>query len=176
MAEHETLHIFIDRQGYARQIALRGLFSDLHGFQPLSLERFSIVSLGKLPPGVILSTGKTSPLFAFINERNFIPGMSGGHAGDNLDEFCASFLHALLYIDQLPKNIDKSELVMADGSLQALLPQGRKIILRDFRRTLDMFVASAPDDNLQKSARFSTKAFAIFDKSMNVAARVNFSD
>ncbi|MFO7554155.1 MAG: hypothetical protein R6W88_03025 [Desulfobacterales bacterium] len=176
MAEHEALHIFIDRQGYARQTALRGFFSDLHGFEPLSLERFSLVTRGMLPPGVILPIKTTSPLFAFINERNFIPGMSGGHSGDSLDEFCASFLHALLYIDQLPNNMDKSELVMGDGSLQALSAQGRETIILDFRRAIDMFMASSSDDTIRKTALFSTKVFALFDKSMNIAARVNFSD
>jgi hypothetical protein len=27
--------------------------------------------------------------------------MNGGHSRDNLDEFCASFLHTLMYIDRL---------------------------------------------------------------------------
>lgn len=176
MAEHETLHVFTDRQSYARQTALRGFFSDLHGFEPLSLERFSLVTRGMLPSGVILPTRKTSPLFAFIDERNFIPGMAGGHSGDSLDEFCASFLHALLYIDQLSNNLDKSELVMADGNLQALSEKGRKTILRDFRRAIDMFSASAPHIADQKTAHFSTKVFALFDKSMETAARINFSE
>jgi len=176
MAEHETLHIFTDRQSYARQTALRGFFSDLHGFEPLSLERFSMVTRGMLPSGVTLPTRKTSPLFAFIDERNFIPGMSGGHSGDSLDEFCASFLHALLYIDQLSNNLDKSELVMTDGNPQALSEKGRKTILRDFRRAIDMFAASAPDVAVQKTALFSPKVFAIYDKYMETAARINFSE
>jgi hypothetical protein len=177
MAEHEALHIFTDRRGYSRKAALRGIFSTLHGFGPLTMERFSLVTRGSFPPGVILPTGNSSPLFAFINEKNFIPGMSGGHADDNLDEFCASFLHALLYIDHLSQNIEKAGLFMADGSLRALLPQERKGILRDFRRALELFIASsAADDNLQNPTRLSTRAVALFDKSMIAAREVSLPD
>jgi hypothetical protein len=40
--------------------------------------------------------------------------MSGGPAGDSLDEFSASFLHSLLYLDHLEQNLSKSHLTMAN--------------------------------------------------------------
>ncbi|MFZ7126308.1 MAG: hypothetical protein ACOWWM_09175 [Desulfobacterales bacterium] len=177
MAEHEALHILTDLHGYTRKAELRGFFSDLHGFEPLSMERFSIVARGSLRPEKMTPGGTASPLFAFINERNFIPGMTGGHSGDNLDEFCTSFLHAILYIDRLPINIDQSHLVTRDGSLLPMSARLREVILRDFRRGIDILMDSTPDYGQHGSVRTSsTRISALFEQSAKMAARLDISE
>jgi hypothetical protein len=142
MGEHETLHLLVDRQGYTAQTSIRRFFSDLHGFGPFSLERFSLVTQGGIAPQALPAAGQRNPFFAFINEGNFIPGMTGGHSGDNLDEFCVSFLHDLLYCDAFEKNVAKSVLIASDGEHLRLSPQDRQNIRRDFRNALDLFMAS----------------------------------
>jgi hypothetical protein len=142
MGEHETLHLLVDRQGYTSQTSIRRFFSDLHGFGPFSPERFSLVTRGGLAPEALPAAGQRNPFFAFINEGNFIPGMTGGHSGDNLDEFCVSFLHALLYGDAFEKNMAKSVLTASDGERLRLSSQDRQEIRRNFRSALDLFMAS----------------------------------
>ncbi len=151
MGEHETLHLLVDRQGYTSQTPIRRFFSDLHGFGPFSLERFSLVTQGRLAPGALPAAGERNPFFAFINEVNFIPGMTGGHSGDNLDEFCVSFLHALLYGDAFEKNMAKSVLTASDGERLGLSPQDRQNIRRNFRSALDLFRASGTNALLNPS-------------------------
>lgn len=139
MAEHEALHILVDRLGYTHKTPLKELFSDLMGYGPFSRERFLLVTTGALPAPTLPSPPSTRPFLAFINERNFIPGMTGGHAGDSLDEFCASFLHSLLYLDHLEQNLFKSRLIMADGSRLRFTDRIRHTILRNYLRTLAVF-------------------------------------
>jgi hypothetical protein len=84
MAEHETLHILVDHLGYTRNTPLRELFSDLLGYGLFSKERFLFVTSGVLSGAAHRFQSSTNPFFAFVNEKNFIPGMSGGHSGDSL--------------------------------------------------------------------------------------------
>jgi hypothetical protein len=168
MAEHEALHILVDRSGYTRMTALKELFADLMGYGLFSRERFLFVTTGALPDPAVRSLQSAKPLLAFINEKNFIPGMSGGHAGDTLDEFSTSFLHALLYLDQLEQNLRKSELIMADGSRMLLTAESRGNILKDFLRTLAVFM----DEDPLRTNSFSIASCDFFERCMASAARV----
>ena len=159
IAEHEALHIFVDRHGYTQKTAIRQFFATLHGFRPLSLERFSLVTLGSLPKRTRISAGKEVPFFSFINEKNFIPGMSGGHSGDSLEEFCTSFLHALLYFDQFHKNIQKSQIVLSSDGVIELSALERKSILENFQGALTVFMNQTFDKDSPQSTHFPTNTF-----------------
>jgi hypothetical protein len=128
MTEHEALHLTVDEIGLTDRTAIRALFAELSGYGPLSLERFTLVTTGRLNARANRPTSAASPLLAFIDERNYFPGMTGGHAADNLDEFCTSLLHALLYADRLEANLQRH-----------VSAQERTRISRDLARTLDLF-------------------------------------
>jgi hypothetical protein len=168
MAEHETLHILVDRMGYTRKTPLKELFSDLMGYGLFSRERFLLVTTGALPDASLPAQSAAKPFFAFINEKNFIPGMSGGHARDSLDEFSASFLHSLLYLDHLEKNLSKSQLTMADGTRLPITAQVRRTLLMDYLRTLAVFMKESSGRRSPLSS--STRDF--FEKCMATASRV----
>ena len=99
IARHEALHILVDRLELTADRDLRELFADLKGYGSLSAERFQLVSRGRMVSGAEQNPNKKSVIFEFIKESNFFPGMKGGHPEDNLDEFCVSFLHTLMYPD-----------------------------------------------------------------------------
>jgi hypothetical protein len=144
MAEHETLHLVVDREGYTGRPAVRELFADLRGFGPLSLERFALVAGGRLPAAAAAAAGTGSLLLPFVDERNFLADRRGGHAGDSLDEFCTSFLHTLLYLDRLEDNLRRPHLRLVDGTTLELTPNHRTDLLRDYRRSLDVLAGTAP--------------------------------
>jgi len=144
-AEHEALHVFVDRQGYTKNTRLRELFADLKGFGPLSLDRFALVTTGKLPPAAQDIT-TDADLLTFIDERNFIDGMAGGHASENLDEFATSFLHSLLYIDRLASNLDGLDRVDPREAAEISAETRRRTTLEDYRRTLEAFLAATGSD------------------------------
>jgi hypothetical protein len=143
MAEHETLHLVVDRQGYTGRSAVRELFADLHGFGPLSMERFALVAGGRLPPRTAPPPGGTAVFLPFIDERNFLVGRSGGHARENIDEFCTSFLHTLLYVDRLEANLRQPHLRLEDGTTLDLTADHRTTLVRDYRRSLEVLAEAA---------------------------------
>ncbi len=134
MAEHEALHLAVDEIGLTERTAIRALFAELSGYDPLSLERFALVTSGRLNAHANRPASAASPLLAFIDERNYFPGMTGGHAADNLDEFCTSLLHALLYADRLEANLQRR-----------LASEVKAQITRDLARTLDLFAEEIAD-------------------------------
>ncbi len=105
IAEHEALHILVDKLNLTANSDVRKMFADLKGFNDFSIERFQIVSRGHTPSKVRLDKGEDGFFFEFISERNFLNGMKGGHPQENLDEFCASFLHTLMYPDRFEANL-----------------------------------------------------------------------
>jgi hypothetical protein len=144
IAEHETLHILSDRLGLPGSSRLRERFAIFQGYGPLSLERFTVVTTGRAPaarPGHRLAG--TSHLFDFINELNFLRGMKGGHAADDLDEFCASFLHTLMYVDRLQGLLDRPLKIRA-GAAVALSTRQRDRLLEDYRTVLGTMAQEIP--------------------------------
>lgn len=145
MAQHETLHILVDRLGFTRNTKIREWYADLKGYGLLSLERLRLVTTGAIAVEPVHLDPAESLFLAFINEKNFIPGMRGGHAADNLDEFCTSFLHSLLHIDHLARNSHRPRLLMADGANVALTIADRRRLMADYQHTLTLFMeATAP--------------------------------
>jgi hypothetical protein len=139
MAQHEALHILVDRLGYTQNKAIRALFAELMGYGMLSLERFALVTSGMIQSPGARPAQTDNPFLAFINEKNFIPGMSGGHTHDNLDEFATSFLHTLMFIEHLESNVGRSSIVMPNGSHRDLTTDERQNLFRDYSRTLAVF-------------------------------------
>jgi hypothetical protein len=101
IAAHEALHILVDALDLTESSALRHLFADLKGFSDFSAERFHVLARGVTPAAARLDKGEDGFFFDFISERNFLEEMKGGHPEENLDEFCTSFLHTLLYPQRL---------------------------------------------------------------------------
>ena len=135
MVEHETLHLLADRCAFARNGALRELFADLRGLKSLSRERFSLITMGILPATVSRSTAADNTLLAFINEMNFFKGMRGGHSRDNLDEFFASFLHTLVFVQDLERAVH-APVLFPDRFTRHLGDAERKTLMDDYVRVI----------------------------------------
>ncbi len=141
IAQHEVMHILSDRIGLPKNSRMRELFADLMNFSILSQERFSILTTGRISPRISSDHGKSNGniLFDFINESNFIPGMNGGHSKDNLDEFCASFLHTLIYAGRL-KHMLHQPVKSETGSLLILSHREKQKLLNEYTRTLKIIL------------------------------------
>ncbi len=135
MIEHETLHLLADRCRFAQNGALRELFADLRGLESLSKERFSLITMGILPATAARKPSRDNNLLAFVNEMNFFKGMKGGHSRDNLDEFLASFLHTLVFIQDLERAVH-APVLFPDRFTRHLSPVERKCLLDDYVRAI----------------------------------------
>lgn len=88
--------------------------------------------------------------FRFISEKHFLEDRKGGHPSDNLDEFCTSFLHSLLYVLRLGSNLNKP-VRFPDGTDRLLTLEQKQRILDDYIETIVIFrktiglQADAPD-------------------------------
>lgn len=159
MAEHETLHVLVDRMGFVKRCTVRELFADLKGYDIFSSERFMLVMKG-ISPADGGSRGATDQkFFAFIDERNFLEGMKGGHSSRSMEEFCTSFLHSLMYRDRLRENLDRPITMTNGGS--SVLPlsfQQKQEILNNYIRILEVLV-EAPFDAGNQGAQNETSHF-----------------
>ncbi len=138
IAAHEALHKYVDRRRLVRSTRIREQFSDLKGYGPLSLERFLMVS-----QGIVSSEGETpgnagETFFRFINEKHFIENRKGGHAGDNLDEFCTSFIHSMLHIHRLEANLNRP-LRQPNGFDRFLTGEEKRDMLDAYIGTIEAF-------------------------------------
>jgi hypothetical protein len=104
IARHEALHLLVDKYDFTKSGQIREIFAELKGYDQLSLERFFLVTQGK-SPNPFESREKRHYFFDFVNEKNFLPGSKGGHSQDNLDEFCTSFLHSLMFPELIGTNL-----------------------------------------------------------------------
>lgn len=146
LAEHEACHILIDSMDLTLNDALRKHFADLKGFGAFSLERFMLVTLGSIPGAGLNDTSSNSHFFAFINEKNFIKGMTGGHSQDNLEEFCASFLHSTLYIDRLYSNLQRP-ITLRGGKKHHLTKDEKSKLFEIYKKTITLFHAAAQKES-----------------------------
>ena len=137
IAEHETLHIISDRLGLPASHTMRDRYAQLLGY-----------AVGSEPYNFIVSTGRglkkdptvyRNPLFDFINEANFIAGAKGGHSIDNIDEFCTSFLHTLVYIDRWEKRV-AAPLQLPDNSQIKLSNCEKKRLYEDYQTVLSTMI------------------------------------
>jgi hypothetical protein len=139
IARHEVLHLLVDKYDFTKSTGIREIFADLKGYDALSFERFFLVTQGKAKNRYAKSE-KNHPLFAFVNEKNFLPGSKGGHSQDNLDEFCTSFLHSLMYSELIGPNLDRSLELNPDSPSIRLGTEEKREILDYYRRTIESFI------------------------------------
>jgi len=107
MAEHETIHIYVDSKNLTKNSGIRKLFADLKGYDEWSMERFALITAGQVRRRSTVNKIDENPFFAFIDERNFQEGRLGGHSHSDLDEFCTSFIHSLMFFERLNENLEK---------------------------------------------------------------------
>lgn len=143
MATHETMHIFVDRGGYAADPAIRELYADLMGIAPGSVARHTLMATGQPPRGYCAPDRPRNLFWGFINEKHFIDGMSGGHADDNVDEFCTSFLHSLLFVDGLAENLSKPIHLSGEAGPRVMSRQEREELLSRYIQALAIFHSAA---------------------------------
>lgn len=146
MAAHETLHLLVDRMGFANDEDLLGYFADLKGFDLLSSARFVLMTRGVVAEKSENDGKENEIFFSFINERNFLEGMKGGHAHQNPDEFCASFLHSLMFIDRLADNLDRPLVLQGHQHPhpRLLTLQEKQDVLKAYTRTIGILSRSVP--------------------------------
>lgn len=155
IAEHEALHILVDQKKLAKDLALRELFSDLRGYDSLSRERFTVITHGvSSPDGSPAEEAPHREFFAFIDEKNFLEGMKGGHSSQNVDEFCTSFLHSLMFMDRLRANLERPLRTGQGQPVRFLKPKKREKILKDYIRTLETLLAAHPDESSEGMPSF----------------------
>jgi hypothetical protein len=136
IAEHETLHLLVDREGLTDDAAIRKHFADLKGFGMLSCERFLLVSQGVMRDPDTASDEENTLFFSFIDERNFIEGMKGGHSHDNLDEFCTSFLHSVMFFERLGERLNRPvALTRPRRDRRRLTPEEALRVLETYEKT-----------------------------------------
>ncbi|MFP4349116.1 MAG: hypothetical protein ACOCWY_03750 [Thermodesulfobacteriota bacterium] len=138
ISAHETLHKYVDRRRLVRHPMVRKRFADLKGFDLISYERFLMVTQGIAPRHPHAADPENRLFFEFINERHFLEDRKGGHSGDNLDEFCTSFLHSLLYIERLEENLNRP-IQIGDEAGRLLNGSERKRIVDAYAKTLAVF-------------------------------------
>ncbi len=134
IAAHEALHKYVDFRRLIKSHEVRELFADLKQYSLFSRERFLIITRGIIPPDTLFSAFEKNPFFAFINERNFLADRKGGHAHENLDEFCTSFIHSLLHIHRLEQNLAGS-IRLSGGRSYDLSPDEQRELLENYLRT-----------------------------------------
>lgn len=149
MASHEALHQLVYRMRLAYRAPIRRFFADLWGLDDFSVARFQMVTTGwfdsqsaDLPPSGGL-------FFAFINEKNFLNGMHGGHSQDNIDEFLVSFINSLLHIDRLGHNLQSPvQLVGADAPYH-LKEDDRSRLLKLYKQSIDLLLQTTGNSSGQ---------------------------
>jgi hypothetical protein len=138
IARHETLHVLVDRQGFARNGELRAHFADLKGFDTFSNERFMLITGGVVLGEARKNENENVHFFSFINERNFLQGMKGGHSHQNPDEFCTSFFHSLMFVEGLRKNLDRPLALKDREKPHFLNEEEKRNVLKEYVRTFDI--------------------------------------
>lgn len=140
IAEHESLHRLVWKLDLSGTTELRKIFSELKGYDLFSNERFMLLTTGAVSEGSAQG-GAESLLFDFIDERNFIPGMKGGHSSENIEEFCTSFMHSLMYIENLKDNLLKPILFHNKHS-QWLSDAEKALIVEAYGKTMNIIFHS----------------------------------
>ncbi|MGM0453120.1 MAG: hypothetical protein ACQERN_08135 [Thermodesulfobacteriota bacterium] len=149
IAEHEALHLLVDRLGLARKGAIRRLFADLKGFDAFSKARFRLLTTGVVRADDRMKTGENGFFFEFVSEKNFLNGMKGGHPQADPDEFCTSFLHTLMYTDRFAANLNR--LLTGGGGRTGRIQMAQRRFVLDTYLTLLRIVGRAFDAGCEKA-------------------------
>lgn len=137
IAIHETLHLLVDRFRFTEDYRIRKLFADLKGYDEFSVERFFLLTQGAVK-GEADTCNRDHLLFAFINEKHFLD-RKGGHSQDNLDEFCTSFVHSLMFLDRIDRNLKIPLATDADADQCYLTDDDRSDILNYYLKAIRIF-------------------------------------
>ncbi len=174
IAAHEALHKLVGKLRLTENTDMRKLFAELRGYDLFSRERFMLVMTGSLPPDSSEPGGPNDIFFSFIDEKNFIDGMKGGHSGENLDEFCASMAHSLMLVDRLEQNLGKRLLLSSSEDPRFLTKEERASVLESYAKVTGCLIEglqskSEPADSLREEAitvfeRGARKALEVGDK------------
>jgi len=147
VSEHECLHIFIEKVGFHESEKLQKIYEDI---SEKNYER-----------------REGTAFFGFINEDNFMRSAEyncwlGGHSKQNIKEFITSFLHSLMYIERLEKNLNrqfdvlvhkKTELGFSGSRENIKLSNKQKLIfLNHYIRIIEAMIAelNTPDNSQAK--------------------------
>jgi hypothetical protein len=118
---------------------LRSYFADLKGYAELSYERFVLMMNGNSLAGE--DEGTNNVFFSFINEKNFMENMNGGHSQKNIEEFSASFIHSLIFIDRLDQNLDRPLKVNGLDAPRFLSPWEKQVVLDQYIRGIECLLS-----------------------------------
>ena len=136
MAAHESLHVYVNIKGLAEDGDVRQLFADLKGYDEFSEERFMTTAMGVVPPQSARAGDDRELFFAFIDERNFLDGMTGGHSRDNIEEFCVSLFHSMMFLERFEQNLDHSL------SVPGMTKQGHFLTLEEKAAITESYVGA----------------------------------
>ncbi len=138
IARHETLHLLVDRYDFIRVTAIREIFRDLKRGEVFTADdSFYLLSKAFDRRNQFLTSGPD--FFSFINEKNFFRDSKGGHSHDNLNEFCTSFLHSLLYAKKIGENLGLPAAINEKQAPSSLSADGQKGILALYSRLIAAF-------------------------------------
>ena len=146
MAEHESLHKLVSALSLTTSSDVRELFSDLRGYDDFSNERFMLMMSGYIPPEVVREKTEVCPFFSFIDERNFLEGVKGGHSHESLEEYCTSFLHSLMFLERLEQNLVRRVKLSSNPSYPRVLTLEEKADTLDaYVRSIEVLIDALPD-------------------------------
>ncbi len=157
MASHETLHRYVTTMGWTKSTPIRELFSEIKGYDLFSRERFTLVTRGIASDGEKASE-QDKLFFSFINERNFLEGSRGGHSDDDLDEFCATFFHSLMYVGRLGGNLHHPVFIcLPKGEVEKKLSGADRLhVLERYERAVRSFLDVASDPHTGRGLSMET--------------------
>lgn len=160
IAEHESLHILVDVLRLTERLEVRELFADLKGYDPLSRERFELVATGRVPPRPAGDPSEDALFFAFISEKHFLNGMKGGHAHADLEEFCTSFLHSLMYIERFGDAIAEP-IELRSLPPRHVSPKEKEELAKSYFKTLEVFAEALSYSSPNAGSRGAELATAL---------------
>jgi hypothetical protein len=172
IAAHETLHKLVGKLRLSETPELRKLFAELKGYDLFSKERFMLVLTGAVPSDCSEPTGFQDLFFAFIDEKNFIDGMKGGHSGENLEEFCTSMTHSLLFIDKLEQNLNKPLLFPGSPNRPKSLTHDEKAsIVEKYARVIGCLIMGLESSD-ESDVISLEEAGGVFERGLRIAMEI----
>jgi hypothetical protein len=166
MAEHETLHLLVEKKRLTKSSQLRELFADLKGFDELSYERLLLLSKGVTTSNRESDKNNESVFFSFIDERNFIAGMKGGHSHENLAEFCTSFFHSLMYLHRFGHNLETLLVPERIQDPSHLTLSDKSFILRTYLRAVEISIKTLNSSTSSISSAFPDTTKLLLEKGL----------
>ncbi|MEK7523836.1 MAG: hypothetical protein AAB588_02275 [Patescibacteria group bacterium] len=141
VTRHEFLHKYTQERGYTKDEKIRAKYADIQGLE--GEKKDVVIRAGWLPrspfDGIVT---QNKEFLSFINESNYFDLPDAGHSEDDIQEFVASFLHTLLYVDRLEKNLNEP-VVVRHKAIE--LSQAQKLKILDiYIETLEVIIDVAP--------------------------------